>query len=943
MMSVLRHTLRFCLFVVLLAPTTLAAEPKPPEAKAVKGEPIDPTLFGPGVVEGMDAVLARQATLANQPPVNPKARNGRPGTWVVPSRRATYHPHSGRLNIVNKWGDTRMGISFHKVVDVKGAYFAGQGGGPGVWTSGVRAIGYRAGHEVSVTDWFTDIGAKPRWFAMNLTGIDRIVIEARPVFNGAGWYGIDDLTFAAAASDGSVKTRVLDFEDCHFRQKLTGTTYAGLTWESGTGEFNTGDAMPPPASLPDTQPGEPGPPQPPPPAPRGTVPPPVVGLDWDAVRRGDSGQNAFPPDTCGAIGPNHFVEVVNRVFAVYDKTNGTLVNESSLGAFLPGSNGDPRVLFDQYSGRWVIVVSDFNTRVFLAVSTTNDPTGTWFKTSFVVSTGSDSGCFPDYPTLGADANGFYVSSFMVGCGMSIFAIDKAPLIAPSQSLGTVTAFRGLPIEGAIQPVHTWGTTPGEYFISRWNSSSLRIRRVDPPLTNPALLDFGLVTVPGHGFPPDAPAMGSNTLLDTVDHRLMNAVFRNGSIWAAHAIGLSGRAACRWYEVDPVALSLIQSGTISDPSLYYFFPSITVDVAGNVVMGFSGSDANQFAAAYFTGRRAIDPPGMMSAPVLLRAGSAPQNNIDSFGRNRWGDYSLTSMDPSNELTFWTIQEYADATNVWGTHVGKIIYGDTTPPSPAPTFILPVTVTDTSVSMTSTTASDVDSPPVEYFFQSNGVLGANDSGWQLTTAYTDTGLQPNTGYLYWVKARDGAPLLNETPLSFPAITRTLAAVPGAPLLSNPTDATLDLDTDPGANAAFTELAVQCTATSPFDSTWDGQFVAAAGTPSATAVWQTDPTWGTTTVQTLQPLTTYAFQVKARNFDGVETALGLAASIDTLPAPVTCSLQGDVNQDGVVNGSDIGGYVRAKLGLAPAPGEEPACADFGTGDLNMDTTLFVSLLLG
>jgi len=96
-------------------------------------------------------------------------------------------------------------------------------------------------------------------------------------------------------------------------------------------------------------------------------------------------------------------------------------------------------------------------------------------------------------------------------------------------------------------------------------------------------------------------------------------------------------------------------------------------------------------------------------------------------------------------------------------------------------------------------------------------------------------------------------------------------------------------------------------------------------------------------LQPQTTYTFQVKARNFDGVETALGLAASIDTLPAPVTCSLQGDVNQDGVVNGSDIGGYVRAKLGQTPAPGEEPTCADFGTGDLNMDTSLFVNLLLG
>ena len=74
-------------------------------------------------------------------------------------------------------------------------------------------------------------------------------------------------------------------------------------------------------------------------------------------------------------------------------------------------------------------------------------------------------------------------------------------------------------------------------------------------------------------------------------------------------------------------------------------------------------------------------------------------------------------------------------------------------------------------------------------------------------------------------------------------------------------------------------------------------------------------------------------------VQTAFGPEASITTL-AP-TCELPGDVNQDGVVNGSDIGGYVRAKMN-ASLPGEEPACADFGNGNVHQDTTDFVATLL-
>ena len=79
-----------------------------------------------------------------------------------------------------------------------------------------------------------------------------------------------------------------------------------------------------------------------------------------------------------------------------------------------------------------------------------------------------------------------------------------------------------------------------------------------------------MTVASGPFPPDAPALGSIAPLDTVGHRIMNAVYRNGSIWATHAIESDGRSAARWYQIDAASLTVVQQGTVADPTLYFFF-------------------------------------------------------------------------------------------------------------------------------------------------------------------------------------------------------------------------------------------------------------------------------------------------------------------------------------------------------------------------------------
>jgi hypothetical protein len=378
----------------------------------------------------------------------------------------------------------------------------------------------------------------------------------------------------------------------------------------------------------------------------------------------------------GAVGPNHYCCLLNRNFAVYNKTTGAEISNISIGSFMPGTSGDPRILYDQHSGRWIAIATNFSDRIHLNVSLTSDPTGSWYKTSFIVSQGSDAGKWPDYPTLGVDANGIYSAAFMVGGTnqMTLFAIDKAPLLDSPPSLGTVTAFRLLPWEGALQPVHTYGTPSGEYVISRRTSTLLRLRRVNPPLTAPTLTEVGNVSIPWHSSPPDAPALGSTTPLDTVGDRLMMSVYRDGSIWTAHTVRVDNRAACRWYEAQVSPISLVQSGTVADSTLHYFFPAIMVNETGHAVMGFTGSSANQYAGAYYTGRRALDPAGEMATPYQYRAGNAAYNLIDGYGRNRWGDYSYTTLDPQDESVFWTIQEYAQTSNIWSTQVAVVSTGD-----------------------------------------------------------------------------------------------------------------------------------------------------------------------------------------------------------------------------------------------------------------------------
>jgi hypothetical protein len=85
---------------------------------------------------------------------------------------------------------------------------------------------------------------------------------------------------------------------------------------------------------------------------------------------------------------------------------------------------------------------------------------------------------------------------------------------------------------------------------------------------------------------------------------------------------------------------------------------------------SGSSESMFASAYAVVGETLGGVTSFGEPLLLRAG------VDSYelvanGRNRWGDYSATVVDPSDPRVFWTFQEWADAGgDNWATQITQL---------------------------------------------------------------------------------------------------------------------------------------------------------------------------------------------------------------------------------------------------------------------------------
>ena len=154
--------------------------------------------------------------------------------------------------------------------------------------------------------------------------------------------------------------------------------------------------------------------------------------------------------------------------------------------------------------------------------------------------------------------------------------------------------------------------------------------------------------------------------------------------------------------------LTQSGTLFDSAAsnprFYWMPSIMVSGQGHAALGTSASGATQRINAATVGRLAGDTLGTLQAPLLFTSSTTSYNPAADPGPpRRWGDYSYTSLDPNDDMTMWTVQEYCSAVDVYGVRVVQL----NAPPPATPVSASPPAVnaglTSVLVTLTGTVIS------------------------------------------------------------------------------------------------------------------------------------------------------------------------------------------------------------------------------------------------
>lgn len=403
----------------------------------------------------------------------------------------------------------------------------------------------------------------------------------------------------------------------------------------------------------------------------------------------------YPSDTTLAVGPAHVVVAVNSSYAIYTKTGAKRAQRtfeewfSVLGETSNAFFFDPKLAYDQYSGHFIMVVdavrdSDKRSWYILAVSQTTNPEGLW--TFWALDMGLNGNTrtknWADYPGVGLDEGAIYLTANMFNFSPGRFLHTKLRILKKSEvyQFGTVPWRDFWNLKDAlgklaftVQPARSSGTTSAESMLSTNNvqGSSHTLWSVQNSTTSPVITKKK-VSITGFQIAPYAKQKGGGSLIDSGDARLSDAVWMNGSIYAAHTVshnwGSGAVAAIRFYQVRSSDGAVLQDGTLGADNAYYYFPAIATDLRGHTVIVFIRSGTGEFVSVRFTGRKATDPVSQLQSSAQIKSGTANYFLNPEAGVERWGDYSGISLDSDNSV--WMYGMYAGLpTEDWKTRVAK----------------------------------------------------------------------------------------------------------------------------------------------------------------------------------------------------------------------------------------------------------------------------------
>jgi fibronectin type 3 domain-containing protein len=504
----------------------------------------------------------------------------------------------------------------------------------------------------------------------------------------------------------------------------------------------------------------------------------------------------LPPDSCGAIGPNHYLQFVNLSLAVYSRTGtvlygpvaGKTIWQGFGGACETYNDGDPVVLYDQLADRWMVSQFAFSSSTSgpyyecIAVSQTGDPLGAWNRYAFVVSQTK----LDDYPKLGVWPDGYYMSvnqftggSSWGGAGAVVF--ERQAILAgqaarmvyydlysvdsnlggmlPASLDGTTLPPAGAPNYYVAIDDDAWGYSPDQIelwqFAVNWAA-------------NPPTYSFTQAgTLPTAAFDSDMCSGSRNcisqpggTSVDAISDRAMFRLqYRNfgdhQSLVFNHTVDVNGAdlAGIRWYELRNTSStwSIYQQGTYSPTTDNRWMGSVAMNGAGHLAIGYSVSSTTVYPSVSYAGRLSTDPLGQItSAEGSCVAGAGSQ----SHSSGRWGDYSTLTVDPTDDCTFWYTQEYyaASGSATWRTRICSFRIADCAPPAPPspPTGVGASDGIFTDKVQVSWTAANTAASYQVYRNTSNASTGATQIGTPTGTSYDDTSATAGTTYYYFVKA-------------------------------------------------------------------------------------------------------------------------------------------------------------------------------------------------
>ncbi|MGB0388763.1 MAG: hypothetical protein ACPGWR_28420 [Ardenticatenaceae bacterium] len=478
----------------------------------------------------------------------------------------------------------------------------------------------------------------------------------------------------------------------------------------------------------------------------GRAPAPMLNFE------GQASPGVTPPDTVGEVGPNHYVQMVNVTFAIYDKSGKQVLAPRDINQLWQDSTGqnicktknagDPIVLYDQLADRWLLSQFARPNHMCIAISQTGDPAGSYYTYQFDVQD------FPDYFKFGVWPDGYYMSANeQRNTGYTAYAFDRTKMLA-----GEAASFQKadqqknllLPsdLDGSTEPPND---SPNYFYtfkddeysnhqsdadvVELWafdvdwnetdNTSFTRVASI--PMTSfiytvCGFFDFNCIPQPGT----------SRTLDSVSEWPMWRAQYRN---FGTHETLVGNftvdvgkdQAGIRWFELRKAddsnngAWTLHQEGTHAPDKHHRWMGSMAMDQSGNIALGYSISSSSLNPGIRYTTRLASDPLDTLRSEETLVSGTASQTNS-----NRWGDYSSMNVDPADDCTFWYTNEYVSE-NRWSTRIGtfkipscgngpQATATPTVTPSPTATPIPPATLCETRNLTIPANSDNVSSQPV-----------------------------------------------------------------------------------------------------------------------------------------------------------------------------------------------------------------------------------------